>query len=102
MAHDFKRLRHELEDVRDHIDQRVEGYAREANMLCEEIKDLNVRSRAGEIAGGAPNDLLDKRDQALKKLATFADVAMHKDNQGNFIVDLKGVGPPTNDNGPQS
>jgi flagellar hook-associated protein 1 FlgK len=93
MANDFKRLRHELEDVKDHIDQRVEGYAREANMLAEEIKDLNVRIRSGELANGAPNDLLDKRDQALKKLASFADITMHKDNQGNFIVDIRGVGP---------
>jgi flagellar hook-associated protein 1 FlgK len=93
MTNDFKRLRHELEDVRDHIDQRVEGYAREATMLAEQIKDLNVRIRAGEIANGAPNDLLDQRDQALKKLATFADISMHKDNHGNFIVDIKNVGP---------
>jgi flagellar hook-associated protein 1 FlgK len=93
MASDFKRLRHELEDVRDHIDQRVEGYAREATMLAGQIKDLNNRIRAGELAGGAPNDLLDQRDQALKKLTTFADLAMHKDNHGNFIVDIKGVGP---------
>jgi flagellar hook-associated protein 1 FlgK len=93
MANDFKRLRHELEDVRNHIDDRIEGYAREANMLAEQIRDLNVKIRAGEIANGAPNDLLDQRDQALKKLATFADISMHKDNQGNFIVDIKGVGP---------
>jgi flagellar hook-associated protein 1 len=93
MANDFKRLRNELEDVKNHIDQRIEGYAREANMLAEQIKDLNVKIRTAEIADGAPNDLLDQRDQALKKLASFADIAMHKDNQGNFIVDLKGVGP---------
>ena len=35
MINDFHRLRHEVEDVRDHIDSRLEGYAREANDLAE-------------------------------------------------------------------
>jgi flagellar hook-associated protein 1 FlgK len=93
MVNDFKRLRREVEDVRRHVDSRIEGYTREVNAVAEDIRDLNQRIAIAELGGASANDLQDKRDEALKKLGSFMDLAMHKDNHGNFTVDIKGVGP---------
>jgi flagellar hook-associated protein 1 FlgK len=93
MVNDFHRLRHEVDEVRRHIDSRIEGYSREINSQAEEIRDLNIKIRIQEVMGNTPNDLLDKRDMALRKLGSFMDLSMHKDNGGSYTVDVRGVGP---------
>ncbi len=93
MVNDFHRLRNEVEEVRRHIDQRLEGYTKEINALGEEIKELNIKIKMMELSGADANDLQDKRDRALKNLATYMDLSMHKDKDGAFIVDVRGIGP---------
>ncbi len=93
MVNDFKRLRREVEDVRKHIDSRIEGYTREVNALADEVVELNQRILAAELGGAPANDLQDKRDVALKKLASYMDVSTYKDGHGNVTVDIKGIGP---------
>jgi flagellar hook-associated protein 1 FlgK len=93
MVNDFHRLRQEVEEVRRHVDARLEGYSREINANAEEIKDLNIKIKVLEAAGGSANDLLDKRDLALKRLASYMDLNMHKDGDGAYTVDVRGVGP---------
>jgi flagellar hook-associated protein 1 FlgK len=93
MANDFRRLRSEVVELSRHIDNRLDGYTGEINATAEEIRDLNLRINQTEVTGAPANDLQDKRDQALRKLATYMDVNAHKDNQGNYTVDIRGVGP---------
>lgn len=93
LVNDFHRLRTEVEEVRNHIDARLEGYTGEINQLAEQIKDLNIEIRKIEIAGASANDLKDKRDHALKKLGSYMDLTMHKDGEGSYIIDIRGVGP---------
>lgn len=93
MTHDIKRMRTDLVLVRDHIDSRIEGYAGEVNALGDQIRDLNSKIRVLIAQGGSPNDLEDARDLALKKLSAFMDISMHKDNHGDYIVDIRDVGP---------
>lgn len=93
MVNDFHRLRSEVEEVRKHIDARIEGYSTEINSLVEQVRDLNIRIKSQEMSGGSPNDLMDQRDTAFKKLGSYMDLTMHKDGQGAYVVDIKGVGP---------
>lgn len=93
VVNDFHRLRTEVDEVRRHIDARLEGYCGEVNSAAQELKELNNKIRAIEINGTPANDLEDQRDQVLKKIASYMDVATHKDNNGNFVVDVRGVGP---------
>lgn len=93
MINDFRRIRRELEEVRQHIDARVEGYAKEINSLTDELRDLNTKIRTLEINAGPPNDLLDRRDTVLKKLSTYMDLSTHRDGHGSYVVDIRGVGP---------
>jgi flagellar hook-associated protein 1 FlgK len=93
MINDFHRLRKEVDEVRRHIDSRLDGYSTEVNSYAEEIKNLNISIKVQENGGAVPNDLLDKRDQALRKLGSFMELNMHKDNDGAYTVDVRGVGP---------
>jgi flagellar hook-associated protein 1 FlgK len=93
LVHDFHRIRKEVEEVRRHIDARLEGHVSEVNSLAKELKDLNLKIKSIEVAGASPNDLLDQRDAVLRKLGSYMDLSMHKDNQGAYFVDVKGVGP---------
>jgi flagellar hook-associated protein 1 FlgK len=96
MSNDFKRLRTQVEDVRTHLDARIEGFAKEANSLAEQVKDLNLKIKVQELSGAPANDLCDQRDLAMKKLATYVDVSVHPDKDGAYQVDIKGVGPLVN------
>jgi flagellar hook-associated protein 1 FlgK len=93
MINDFRRMKVQLGDVRSHVDARIENYVREANQISREISDLNTKIRQVEISGGSPNDILDKRDLALKKLGSIVDVSAYQNQDGAFMVDLRGLGP---------
>lgn len=92
-TNDFHRIRQDVEDVRHHIDARIEGDLREVNQIAKDIQDMNLRIRKVEAGGGIPNDLYDQRDLALKKLSEYFDLTVNTDNHGNYNVDIKGVGP---------
>mgnify|MGYP001570691961 CR=1 FL=1 len=93
---DFHRLRKEVSEVQTHIDSRVDGYVREINTLTQEVQELNAQIAKHEVLHGPANDLQDKRDLTLKKLASFLDLTMVNDGKGNVNVDIKGVGPLIN------
>jgi flagellar hook-associated protein 1 len=93
MANDFRRLRGSVEEVRSHLDNRIEGFTAEANSLAEQVKDLNIKIKVQELSGAAANDLRDQRDLAMKRLSTYVDTSVHLDKDGAFNVDIKGVGP---------
>lgn len=93
MVADFRRMRKEIEEVRKHIDSRIEGHILEINSIGDEIRDLNNKIKEYEMGGVAPNDLLDRRDLMLKKLSQYLDLSMHKSDQGDYIIDIKGMGP---------
>ncbi len=96
MANDFRRLRGSVEEVRNHLDARIEGFSAEANSLADQVKDLNIKIKVQELSGSVANDLRDQRDLAMKKLATYIDVSVHPDKDGAYNVDIKGVGPLIN------
>ena len=93
MANDFRRLRGSVEEVRSHLDSRIEGFTKEANSLAEQVKDLNIKIKVQELSGAPANDLRDQRDLTMKKLSTYVDTSIHLDKDGAFQVDIKGVGP---------
>jgi flagellar hook-associated protein 1 FlgK len=94
MVRDFKRLRTEVESIRGHIDNRIEGSVRELNSLAKEVAELNEKIVQTETqAGDGANDLKDRRDLLVKKINQYVDVAVHKDSAGALNVDIKGVGP---------
>src|SRR5262249_50894647 len=76
LVNTFHVLRNGAKDVQNHIDSRLEGYAKEVNMLADNIRDLNVRIKQTGAGGAEPNDLMDQRDLATKKLAALIDISV--------------------------
>lgn len=93
MVNDFKRLRSAVDEVRRHIDSRIENGVKEVNAMADEIRSLNTQIKEYEIGGASPNDLLDKRDLILKKLGSYMSVNMHTDSEGAYSVEIPNVGP---------
>ena len=93
MVNDFNRIRNEVETVRGHIDSRIDGNLKELNSLAQEVKELNLRISQANLQGHDANDLEDKRDLMIKKMATFVDLSTNRDNNGMINVEVKGVGP---------
>lgn len=93
MVNDFRRIRKEVVETQRHLDARIAGYVAEMNSLTKDIAELNTKIKAAGINDNCPPDLLDQRDEALKKLASYMDLSIHADESGMFNVDIKGVGP---------
>lgn len=93
MINDFKRIRKDTDEVRRHMDAKLEGYAREVNGLSGQIADLNKKINEIQVIGGPANDLLDKRDLAIRKLGAYAEITTHQDRIGNVNVELRNFGP---------
>lgn len=93
MVNDFKRVRTELIQIRDHVDSRLDGSVQELNQMAEQLKELNIRIQQAEIQKQNANDLQDQRDLLVSKMNSYLDLASHKDNQGMITLDVKGVGP---------
>jgi len=93
MVNNFHRLRNEVNEVKRHIDSKIEGSVREVNSLGKEIKNLNLKIQKTRISGVEPNDLLDKRDLALKKLRSYVDISSFEKPEGSVVINLKNVGP---------
>lgn len=94
MVNDFKRLRQEVVDVSKHIDNRIEAYSKDINSLVDECGQLNVEIKKVEMGGGASaNDLKDRRDVVLKKIASYMSVSTHTDKDGSIHIDIPKIGP---------
>ncbi len=94
MVRDFRRLRSEVESIRGHIDNRIEGSIKELNALAKEVAELNEKiSQTETQACDGANDLKDRRDLLIKKINQYVDVSTHKDSSGAYNVNIKGVGP---------
>lgn len=93
LINDMKRVREAVLDVSKHIDSRMEGYVREINALAEQVKTYNIDIKRYVASGASPNDLLDKRDLAMKQLGSFMKMNVSQDNSGGFVVDAEGLGP---------
>ncbi len=93
MVGDFRRIRTEVEQIRNHVDNRVDGNMKELTSFGKELAELNNRIHVAEIQGNDANDLQDRRDMVIKKMNTLVDLNVTKDNSGMVNVDIRGVGP---------
>lgn len=107
----FKHNFHSLYDLRVNADQLVHQRVNEINNMAEEIRNLNVQIVKSEAMGDFPNDMYDKRDLLVDKLAKIVDIKVERNNkheviiyigaenlvQGEHVNRINGVGNPQND-----
>ncbi len=93
LVNEFHRIEKQVSEIRSHLDSRIEVYVTEVNALAKDLGDLNEKIRTQEVNGAMPNDLLDQRDAAVKKLSSYMEMSSFKDNSGGITLDIRGIGP---------
>jgi flagellar hook-associated protein 1 FlgK len=93
MVSDFRRIRSEVEQIRSHIDSRLDGNMKELNSLANQVAELNVKIHTAELQEHEANDLRDRRDLLVKRMNGMADISIHDDDMGMVNIDVRGVGP---------
>ena len=72
----FNVLNSRLEDVRTDVNGTLQAQTREINQLTEQIADLNVRISQRPASDAQPLDLLDQRDEAVRRLSELVDISV--------------------------
>ena len=94
-----------LSDLKGQQTERITQTLTQIQGLANKIADLNGQIRQLQAGGGAPNDLMDQRDQAISDLSGLVDVRTNKFTDGTVgvyldqktVVDQDGSRPfPTN------
>ncbi len=77
----------DLETISQQMDLNIQVDVDRVNELSKEIANLNKQIMSNTIPGVSnPNDLLDKRDTAVRELATLVDVVTETTSEGEFVV----------------
>ncbi len=77
----------DLEQIRRQMELNIQVDVDRVNELVQSIADLNQQITANTIPGvSTPNDLLDKRDTAVRELATYVDITTEYTHDDEFVV----------------
>lgn len=89
----FNSLHNQLLVLQRDISLQVDAVARQASSYTQEIASLNKQIAVATNTGSNPNDLLDKRDQALNDLAELVDISVIPTDNNGVTVSV-GSGQP--------
>jgi flagellar hook-associated protein 1 FlgK len=79
-----------LSTTRDMVQEDIEISASQANDLSKQIAALNAEILKSEAMGDNPNDLYDRRDLLVEKLATIVPVTVDRRDPDEFMVHVDG------------
>ena len=79
-----------LKAIRDNIEKTIEVRVEEINTIAKQIAHLNGEILRSEAAGDNPNDLWDKRDLLVEKLAGYVDIHIGRSDRDEFFVYIGG------------
>ena len=80
----------QLRESQAGIDLVLTGKVEEINRLAAETASLNRQIAAAQAEGRQPNDLLDRRDQALSQLADLVGITAFATDRGDVIASIGG------------
>lgn len=82
----FESINERLAEQRRLANGQIETSIEEINQYAKSVADLNQQIVARSTAGSPPNDLLDRRDTILRKLAEKVDVSLTTQDDGAVNV----------------
>ena len=84
----FSSLDNRLEDLRSSVNGQLDAVTTEINTIASSIAGLNdsITQESGKAGGQPPNDLLDKRDVLINRLAELVGVNTVNGNDGSVNV----------------
>ncbi len=80
----------QLAQLHDDLRASLDGDVAQVNQLTTEIADLNQQIRTQTLLGNSPNDLLDRRDQAVNDLSTHLELHVRGQSDGSVLIDSNG------------
>jgi flagellar hook-associated protein FlgK len=86
VASHFHNVGQTLERLAAALDIEVRGLTDQVNVLTAEIADLNGRIREMYYFGSPDNNLLDRRDQAIRQLTELLTVEIQKAHDGTYTI----------------
>ncbi|HGL4260775.1 flagellar hook-associated protein FlgK [Burkholderia dolosa] len=93
MATSFNNLQQMMRGQLDTLRQQSAAATEQINGLSRTVADLNLLVAEAEAAGGAPSELIDRRDQAIDQLSALADIRTVRQSDGTVDVSLAGGTP---------
>jgi len=75
-----------INEIRLNVDRRLRTNVETINNLASQIVKLNTEIKKSKAMGDNPNDLMDKRDALIEKLATLVDVNIQRGGADGVIV----------------
>lgn len=92
LASDLRRASSGLTELKRNLESEILGKVGDANDLLQEIGRLNGQIQTVVVAGGSPNDLLDRRDQAVDAVSKLLSVSRCDRPDGTLVLSLTGGG----------
>ena len=91
----FTSLHGRFDQANDIVNQELDASTSQISALAQSLANVNERivGAAGSSAGATPNDLLDERDEIMRKLAEMISVSSFKQSDGAVNV-FVGDGQP--------
>ncbi|MGA1847549.1 flagellar hook-associated protein FlgK [Deferribacter abyssi] len=80
-----------IENIRSQSDKNIEEYVKEINDLAENIAYLNYQIAKTEATGDHANDLRDKRELLLDKMAELTNINTFERSDGQLNVFVGGI-----------
>jgi flagellar hook-associated protein 1 FlgK len=91
MSQTFHRLHDNLAELDQSLQEDVQTKISTINQLASQISDLDTRITSATANGGAPNDLMDQRNQKIEDLSKLVNVTVASDNSGSVMVSVNGM-----------
>lgn len=86
----FNRTAQGLEFARDGLDAELENMVAEVNISASELAELNAAIKSARSSGAEPNDLLDRRQMLVDRLAELTGATPINDGEGYVNIALPG------------
>lgn len=79
-----------LKALRNNVEETVKARVSEINGLAKQIAHLNGEILKSESVGDNPNDLWDKRDLLVEKLAALVNIQIGRSDKDEFFIYIEG------------
>ncbi|HKK66088.1 MAG TPA: flagellar hook-associated protein FlgK [Clostridia bacterium] len=80
-----------LSDIRDMLEQEVQGTVQRINSTLAEVSEINKQIVKIEAMGDNPNDLLDQRDRLVTGLSSLVDISVSGRDPDEFTIHSGGM-----------
>lgn len=91
-ARGFQTLSESLTGLKTTMDGQIDAAVRHVNTLAREVADLNREIEQAQARGEAPLELEDRRDSALREIATKLGFQESKDGKDHVNLTVGGMG----------